>query len=95
MQTLLAIEEKMGRIRTVKFGPRTIDLDILLIDDLVINSALLILPHPELPKRKFALVPLNEVAPHLIHPLIQKSISGLLAECPDNLVVQKISTSAT
>jgi len=69
MQALLFIEEKMGRVRTVKLGPRIIDIDILLIDDLVINSALLTLPHPALPNRKFALIPLAEVAPDIVHPV--------------------------
>lgn len=95
MQTLLSIEEKMGRTRTVKLGPRTIDLDILLIDGLIINSTLLTIPHPALPKRKFALIPLAEVAGDLIHPTAKKTINQLLTDCNDELVVQKISASAT
>jgi 2-amino-4-hydroxy-6-hydroxymethyldihydropteridine diphosphokinase len=94
MQILLFIEEKMGRIRTVKLGPRTIDLDILLIDDLIIQSELLTIPHPALPKRKFALIPLAEVAGNLIHPLENKSILQLLSDCKDKLVVQKFSATA-
>lgn len=90
MQTLLSIEERMGRKRTIKMGPRIIDLDILLIDSRVIYSTLLTIPHPALPKRKFALIPLFEVAPQLMHPLERKTITQLLTECPDELAVQKI-----
>ncbi|OIR13129.1 bifunctional folate synthesis protein [mine drainage metagenome] len=85
----------MGRKRAVKFGPRIIDLDILLIDDLIIETELLSVPHPALPQRKFALIPLDEVAPDLLHPVEKKSISQLLAGCNDELVVQKISASAS
>lgn len=91
MQTLLLIEEKMGRKRTRKFGPRIIDLDILLIDDLVINIPLLTIPHPALTERKFALVPLHEVSPTLIHPVEKKSVHQLLLDCTDELDVQKYS----
>lgn len=94
MQTLLSIEEKLGRVRTIKFGPRTIDIDILLIDDLTNNSDLLQLPHPALPQRKFALLPLAEVAPNLFHPVEKKTISQLLQTCTDTLDVQKITTTA-
>jgi 2-amino-4-hydroxy-6-hydroxymethyldihydropteridine diphosphokinase len=93
MQTLLSIEEKMGRKRTIKFGPRTIDIDILLIDDITNNSPLLTLPHPALPQRRFALMPLAEVAATIIHPVEKKSIAQLLLACTDTLNVQKITTS--
>lgn len=95
MWQLLSIEERMGRKRIIKLGPRIIDLDILLIDTLVINSSLLTIPHPALPKRKFALIPLCEVAPQLVHPLEKKTIAQLLAECPDELAVQKIYDAAS
>lgn len=91
MQQILTIEEEMGRIRTIKMGPRIIDIDILLIDDLVIDSPLLTVPHPYLPERKFALTPLNEIAPDLVHPVLNKTISELLKECKDPLNVNKIS----
>jgi 2-amino-4-hydroxy-6-hydroxymethyldihydropteridine diphosphokinase len=95
MQQLLRIEEKMGRKRTIKLGPRIIDLDILLIDELVISSGLLTLPHPALPDRRFALLPLNEIAPVLVHPVLHKTIQQLLEECSDELNVQKKSPSTT
>ena len=90
LRQILAIEEQMGRIRTIKMGPRIIDIDILLIDDLVIDSPLLTVPHPFLPERKFALTPLNEIAPDLVHPVLDKTINELLNECKDPLNVYKI-----
>lgn len=91
MLQLLQIEEKMGRKRTLKLGPRIIDLDILLIDQLILSGSLLTLPHPALPIRRFALLPLDEIAPLLIHPVLNKSIHQLLIECKDELDVQKKS----
>jgi 2-amino-4-hydroxy-6-hydroxymethyldihydropteridine diphosphokinase len=94
MQELLRIETSMGRERLIHLGPRTIDLDILLIDQQTIVSDLLTLPHPFLPERRFALIPLCEVAPDLMHPVLHKTIRELLAICPDNSDVQKKSGSA-
>ena len=92
MYKLLEIETAMGRKRTEKLGPRIIDLDILLIDRLIISTDLLQLPHPALPMRKFALLPLSEIAPGLIHPVFKKTIAELLTDCTDELDVQKKST---
>lgn len=89
MSTLLAIEEEMGRIRTEKMGPRTIDIDILLLDQETIDLPELQLPHPLLPQRRFALMPLEEIAPFLIHPVLKKNIRQLLNECSDVGDVQK------
>ncbi len=89
MLELLSIEECMGRKRSIKMGPRVIDLDILLIDGRIINNSLLTLPHPSLSIRRFALLPLTEIAPMLIHPIFGKTIAQLLDECTDNLDVQK------
>ena len=75
-------------------GPRIIDLDILLIGDLIMHTDLLTLPHPALPVRRFALLPLAEIAPGLMHPVSGKSIGQLLEECTDPLDVQKKSTTA-
>jgi len=93
MQHLLDIETAMGRKRTEKLGPRIIDLDILLIDELVISSSLLQLPHSALPNRKFALLPLSEIAPTLVHPVLHKTIAELLTDCTDELDVQKKSAA--
>ena len=92
MQELLDIETKMGRTREIKMGPRVIDLDILLIDQCIQHTDLLQLPHPSLTMRRFALMPLVEIAPDLVHPILQKSMKTLLEICPDQLDVQKLST---
>jgi len=89
LERLLAIENEMGRVRAQKYGPRTIDLDILMIDDKVLDTQVLTIPHPELHNRRFALLPLAEIAPLLNHPVLEKSVSELLVNCPDSLDVQK------
>jgi 2-amino-4-hydroxy-6-hydroxymethyldihydropteridine diphosphokinase len=89
MQALLEIEEKLGRIRTVKYGPRTIDLDILLFNNDIINQQNLVIPHPELHNRRFALQCLHDIAPEKTHPLFQKTISELLTLTNDPLKVNK------
>lgn len=66
---LLGIEEKMGRIRTIKWGPRLIDLDLLFYDNVVIREEDFSIPHPFLDQRRFVLVPLADVAPDWAHPL--------------------------
>jgi 2-amino-4-hydroxy-6-hydroxymethyldihydropteridine diphosphokinase len=89
LERLLAIELEMGRVREEKYGPRTIDLDILMIDHTILDTPTLTIPHPQLQNRKFALLPLNEIAPALHHPVLDKTIHQLLLICPDTLDVQK------
>lgn len=89
MHTLLQIESEMGRTRTLKMGPRNIDLDILQIDQEIIDSPLLQLPHPAMHLRRFALIPMEEIAPNLVHPHLNKTITQLLEECSDQTNVQK------
>ena len=89
LDSLLSIEEKIGRIREVKYGPRIIDIDILLFNDEVIDTRHLIIPHPELPNRRFALQPLADIAGQKKHPISGKTISELLVECKDLLSVDK------
>ena len=89
MQSILSIEKKMGRLRTEKNAPRIIDIDILLFNKEIINLPKLIVPHPQLQNRRFVLIPLNELSPNLIHPILQKTIHQLLRVCPDNLAVKK------
>ncbi len=91
MHELLDVEKKLGRVREQKMGPRTIDIDILLIDDLILQTDHLTIPHPALSQRRFALIPLAEVAPVKIHPTLKKTIAELLTDCPDTLAVNKIS----
>lgn len=89
MYTLLQIESKMGRTRELKMGPRIIDLDILQIDQQIVDTPLLQLPHPSMHLRRFALIPMEEIAPQLMHPQFNKTITQLLAECSDQTDVQK------
>jgi 2-amino-4-hydroxy-6-hydroxymethyldihydropteridine diphosphokinase len=90
MQTILDIEERMGRKRAQQYGPRTIDIDILFFNDEIINAPSLVIPHPQIQNRRFTLVPMDELAPGLIHPVLHKSIHQLLQECTDPLDVKKI-----
>lgn len=84
---ILEIELEMGRKRLEKWGPRIIDIDILFFNQLVINDATLTVPHPRLAERRFALVPLAEIAPAFYHPLLHKDVATLLRECSDTLPV--------
>jgi 2-amino-4-hydroxy-6-hydroxymethyldihydropteridine diphosphokinase len=87
---LLEIEKEIGRVRLEKWGPRVIDIDLLFYNNQVINEDDLIVPHPGIPNRRFTLLPLHEIAPDMIHPLLKKNISTLLNECTDTLRVEKI-----
>ena len=89
MRRILRIEKIMGRVREKKYGPRLIDIDILFFNEEIHEYPLLRLPHPELHKRRFALQPMMELAPLLVHPALGKNISSLLEECPDPLPVNK------
>ena len=86
---ILKIEISIGRTRQVKqWVAREIDIDIIFYDNEIINEENLVIPHPHLKNRKFALVPLNEIAPGLIHPLYRKTVKQLLTECPDESEVE-------
>ena len=89
MQTILQIEEKMGRQRTVKNAPRIIDIDILFFNKEIIDDKELTVPHPQLQKRRFVLVPLNELSPNFKHPVLKKNVHQLFIHCHDKLNVKK------
>jgi 2-amino-4-hydroxy-6-hydroxymethyldihydropteridine diphosphokinase len=93
-QTLLeriqAIEHKLGRQRQLKWGQRTLDIDILFYGQEIIQNETLKVPHPYLQDRKFTLMPLQEIAPEWIHPVLKKTITTLLQLCTDKLQVQNI-----
>lgn len=90
LETALAIEIAMGRVRTQKWYTRIIDIDLLFIDNQIITSKKLTIPHPFLAERNFVLAPLAEIAPHFIHPVLQKSIATLYANSGDPLKVWPI-----
>ncbi|MDJ0365642.1 2-amino-4-hydroxy-6-hydroxymethyldihydropteridine diphosphokinase [Hymenobacter sp. H14-R3] len=86
----LAAEQLQQRERLVRWAARTLDVDILLFGQEVIDSPHLTVPHPALQGRRFALVPLAEVAPQLVHPVLHRTVAELLASCPDMLEVRRL-----
>ena len=80
MSLLLRIENETGRIRDMRWGPRTLDLDIIFYDDIVLSDDRLIIPHCEMHNRDFVLIPLCEIAPDMMHPVQKKTVSELLSE---------------
>ncbi len=91
LDAVLAIEKDLGRERREKWGPRIIDLDLLAYENYVTSSTDLKLPHPEMTKRRFVLLPLSEFAGEFLHPVENKTIHDLLQELPENPQVKKIS----
>lgn len=89
-RNLSAIEQEAGRERHFKWGPRTLDIDILYYDDAVIRNPTLCIPHPGIPKRRFTLVPLFEIMPDFVHPILKKNHRQLLQECVDGTAVECI-----
>jgi 2-amino-4-hydroxy-6-hydroxymethyldihydropteridine diphosphokinase len=81
MQTMLGIERELGRDRAASIpkGPRTIDLDLLMYDDLIVDTPQLTVPHPAMHQRRFVLEPLVEIAPDAFHPVLKRSAASLLA----------------
>ena len=94
IKQVLEIEELMGRLRKEKYGPRIIDIDILLFNNEQYDLPFLKIPHPEMQNRRFALTPLAEIASDVQHPVFKKSIFQLLEECPDTLDVTEYKTGA-
>ncbi len=87
---LKAIEIRLGRKETFRGGPRVIDLDLLLFDDRRIETEELQVPHPRFHERQFVLIPLSEIDPNLIHPVLKKTVGELLKEIKEDQGVEKI-----
>lgn len=90
LESVFYMEQKGGRIRTIKNAPRSIDIDILFYENLILDEPGLTIPHPRIALRRFVLEPMNELAPGFIHPVLLKTIHQLLLECKDELAVKKI-----
>ena len=90
LTSILSIEKKLGRERFEKMGPRTIDIDILFYNDLILKTPTLVIPHPQIEKRRFVLTPLVEIDENLKHPVSNQPMKALLEVCPDHLPVNKL-----
>lgn len=88
LRRLKRIEKRMGRKKTFRNGPRVIDLDILFYDDLILEAKRLVIPHPRLHERAFVLVPIAEISPGFVHPVLGKTIVELLAKVDQAGVVK-------
>lgn len=93
LTNVLSIERLMGRHRSQIKGARSIDVDIVLYGDFIIETPELTIPHPAMHRRRFVLEPLAEIAPNLVHPLLHKTISRLLAELPQDQIVRKVTSA--
>ncbi len=80
LEELKAVEDSLGRVRIIRWGPRTIDLDILFFDDLIIKTENLTIPHPDLQNRYFVLKPLNDISPDYIHPVIKLTVAEMFRQ---------------
>lgn len=83
LQLCQQIEDHAGRVRDQHWGPRTLDIDLLLMDELILETPLLTLPHPRMHQRHFVLLPLNDMAPQVNHPILHKTVNTLLITLPE------------
>jgi 2-amino-4-hydroxy-6-hydroxymethyldihydropteridine diphosphokinase len=91
LKNILSIEKELGRIRIGnQYESRTIDIDIMFIGNMVLHTENLVIPHPRLTERRFVLVPMVEIAPDFVHPILHKTLKSLLEECKDRLQVDKL-----
>ncbi|RMG72966.1 MAG: 2-amino-4-hydroxy-6-hydroxymethyldihydropteridine diphosphokinase [Nitrospirae bacterium] len=90
LRRLKDIEKQLGRESTYHWGPRTIDLDILFYGDRIVNQKELVIPHPHIAQRLFVLKPLSDIAPFLIHPVLNRTILELLQEFKDKQAIHQV-----
>lgn len=91
MKKIIAIEERMGRKRNIKWEPRIIDIDVISIDDQILSLDDLKVPHPHMHERMFVLKPLYEIQAQWVHPILKHSITELIEHCEDKLEVRKLN----
>ena len=94
LKHLKRLEVALGRQESFRNGPRLIDIDILFYDDLIVDRPSLVIPHPRLHERSFVLLPLMDIAPDLVHPVSQKSVRELAAECDAGGIQRFVPSSA-
>ncbi|MCJ7641526.1 MAG: 2-amino-4-hydroxy-6-hydroxymethyldihydropteridine diphosphokinase [Desulfobacterales bacterium] len=90
-RSMKEIETRLGRRKTFRWGPRTLDLDLLLFDDQIIDTEELSVPHPRIQERQFVLIPLAEIDRYLIHPVLRKSVQELLENLKQDQGVEKLN----
>lgn len=90
LQTIKTIERKLGRVETFRWGPRIIDIDIIIYDNLVISDRHLVLPHPRMQERAYVLIPLLELDKNLKHTVTGKTLDEMIKELPNNKSVRKL-----
>ena len=90
LMEMMHVEQQLGRVREIDKGPRTIDLDLLLVDQQILIEDDLTLPHPALDERPFVLAPLSQIAPGWVHPVLDMSVQQLLDECPGVDALRKL-----
>ena len=93
LRRVKAIEKQMGRKVSLTSGPRLIDIDILLAGDMVVRAPQIQIPHPRISQRRFVLLPLREIAPEVVHPVLSKTVRELLETCPDRSEVKHFCIS--
>ncbi|MFT4535523.1 MAG: 2-amino-4-hydroxy-6-hydroxymethyldihydropteridine diphosphokinase [Saprospiraceae bacterium] len=92
LKTVNKIEDQIGRVRLEKWGPRLIDIDIIFIEDIIVDTEKLTIPHKLMHKRNFVLYPMVEIAPDFFHPVFNEMLSTILEDCEDETKVRRIDS---